>query len=38
MRIGLLHRVVSDKASLLYEAQARGELFVERAPTFTGLG
>jgi enoyl-CoA hydratase/carnithine racemase len=33
LRIGLLHRIVSDKASLLREAQALGELFVERAPT-----
>lgn len=32
LRIGLLQRVVSDKASLLREAQALGELFVERAP------
>jgi enoyl-CoA hydratase len=32
LRIGLLQRVVADKAALLHEAQALGELFVERAP------
>ncbi|WP_165423201.1 enoyl-CoA hydratase/isomerase family protein [Ktedonosporobacter rubrisoli] len=32
LRIGLLQRIVPDHAMLLKEAQALGELFVERAP------
>ena len=32
LRMGLLHRVVSEHESLLQEVQALGELFVERAP------
>lgn len=32
LRIGLLHSVVSDSEFLLQEAQALGEMFVERAP------
>ena len=32
LRMGLLHRVIAEDQSLLQEAQALGELFVERAP------
>lgn len=32
LRMGLLHRVVSEHESLLQEVQVLGELFVERAP------
>lgn len=32
LRMGLLHRVVSDHETLLRAAQALGELFIERAP------
>lgn len=32
LRIGLLHRIVADHETLLREAQAMGELFIERAP------
>jgi enoyl-CoA hydratase len=32
LRMGLLHRIVADHEMLLREAQALGELFIERAP------